>query len=270
MTKILVGLALALMTPFTATALPATCLPSPLPATPIPPTFTLEMFFFSDHARGTIWRQACQDGSGQVAVLIRLTAVTANPFVCTVSALIVQGGIQRDGTLATSTSGFPTICGDLFAPTTVVLLSSVAQPDYDETAAFTLIYDGTVATSVEIPATAPPPPPAGLPTVIVVATGCTTCRPGDTLTLQMLITNPGAPMRVELKTGARLPGGAVVSILGRHEEEVVGSGLTVIPLFALVLPAGIPAGAYAIEAALLEPELGVTLSRSSLPLTLLP
>ena len=34
-----------------------------------------------------------------------------------------------------------------------------------------------------------------------------------------------------------------------------------IPLFAgFVLPAGIPAGAYAIEAALLEPELGVTLA----------
>jgi hypothetical protein len=269
MIKILVALALALMTPFTATALPATCLPSPLPATPIPPTFTLEMFFFSDHARGTIWRQACQDGSGQVAVLIRLTAVTANPFVCSVNALIVQGGIQRDGTLATSTSGFPTVCGDLLVPTTVVLLSSVAQPDFDETAAFTLIYDGTAATSVEIPAAAPPPP-AGLPTVIVVATGCTTCHPGDILTFQMLITNPGAPMLVELKTGARLPGGAVVSILGRHEAEIIGSGVTVIPLFALVLPAGIPAGAYAIEAALLEPELGVTLSRSSLPVTLLP
>lgn len=152
-------------------------------------------------------------------------------------------------------------------PTTVVLLSSVAQPDYDETAAFTLIYDGTVATSVEIPAAAPLP---GLPTVIVIATGCTTCHPGDMVAFQMLITNPGAPVLVELKTGARLPGGPVVSILGRHGEEVIGAGITVIPLFALVLPAGVPAGSYAIEAALLEPDLGVTLSRSSVPLTLIP
>ena len=54
-------------------------------------------------------------------------------------------------------------------------------------------------------------------------------------------------------------------------EETIPPGVTVIPLFAgLVLRAGIPAGAYAIEAALLEPELGVTLSRSSVPLTVMP
>jgi len=78
-------------------------------------------------------------------------------------------------------------------------------------------------------------------------------------------------MLVELKTGARLPDGSAVTILERHEEEMIPTGVTVIPLFAdLVLPAGIPAGAYAIEAALLEPTLGVTLSRSSAPLILMP
>jgi hypothetical protein len=61
-------------------------------------------------------------------------------------------------------------------------------------------------------------------------------------------------MLVELKTGARLPDGSAVTILERHEEETIPTGVTVIPLFAdLVLPAGIPAGAYAIEAALIEP-----------------
>ena len=78
-------------------------------------------------------------------------------------------------------------------------------------------------------------------------------------------------MLVELKTGARLPDGSAVTILERHEEEMIPSGVTVIPLFAgFVLPAGIPAGTYAIEAALIEPVLGVTLSRSSVPLTLMP
>jgi hypothetical protein len=37
-----------------------------------------------------------------------------------------------------------------------------------------------------------------------------------------------------------------------------------------VLPGGISAGSYAIKAALLEPELGVTISRSSVALTLGP
>ena len=63
----------AALTPFIAEALPLGCLPSPLPATPIPPTYSLEFHFFDDRALGTIWRQACTDGSGEVAVLIRLT-----------------------------------------------------------------------------------------------------------------------------------------------------------------------------------------------------
>lgn len=114
-----------------------------------------------------------------------------------------------------------------------------------------------------------PPPP--VLAVTVHPLGCTTCRPGQTLGFELQVTNPGAPMLVELKTGAKLPGGGMVSILGRHEEERLPSGVTVIPLFAgFVLPDGIPAGAYAIEAALLEPELGVTLSRHSVGLTLQP
>ena len=71
------------------------------------------------------------------------------------------------------------------------------------------------------PSPAAPPPPARPPLAVVVATGCTTCHPGDTLGFELHVTNPGAPMLVELKTGARLPGGGVVSILGRHEEEIL-------------------------------------------------
>ena len=109
------------------------------------------------------------------------------------------------------------------------------------------------------------------PTLAVHALGCTTCHPGGTLGFEVHITNPGGPMLVELKTGARLPDRSTVTILERHEEETIPPGVTVIPLVAgLVLPAGIPAGAYAIEAALLEPALGVTLSRSSVPLILMP
>ena len=109
------------------------------------------------------------------------------------------------------------------------------------------------------------------PTLAIHALGCTTCHPGETLGFEVHITNPGGPMLVELKTGARLPDRSTVTILERHEEETIPPGVTVIPLFAgLVLPAGIPAGTYAIEAALLEPALGVTLSRSSVPLTLMP
>lgn len=122
--------------------------------------------------------------------------------------------------------------------------------------------------TINVPAGSVQPP--GPPTLLVVATGCTTCHAGNPLALELHVTNPGAPMLVELKTGARLPGGAVISILGRHEEELLPSGTTVIPLLSLPLPAGVPLGTYTIEAALLEPEFGVTISRHSVPLTLGP
>jgi hypothetical protein len=78
-------------------------------------------------------------------------------------------------------------------------------------------------------------------------------------------------LRRSLKTGARLPDGSAPTIPGRYVEEVIGSGATVIPLFAgFVLPPELPAGAYPIEAALFEPRRGVTISRHSVPLTLGP
>lgn len=81
--------------------------------------------------------------------------------------------------------------------------------------------------------------------------------------------HPGPPILVELKTGARLPDGSAVTLLGRYVEEP--SGVTVIPLFAGVpLPDGFAAGTYAVEAALLELELGAHISRHSVPLALGP
>jgi hypothetical protein len=255
-------------------ALPSTCLTLPLPTVPLSPNFSLQLFSGEGHASATIWRQPCQDGSGQVAVLLRLTPETEGPHVCSFRALIVQGGIQLDGTFATSAGGsppFPTFCEGLFVPTTVILLSAPNQPRYDEQAAVTLIYTGPPTTSVDIPAAAVPPPLPAPPTLTVHALGCTACHSGNTLGFEVHITNPGGPRLVELKTGARLPDGSAVTILGRYVEETIASGVTVIPLFAgLVLPSGIPTGTYTIEAALLEPELGVTIGRHSLGLTVGP
>jgi hypothetical protein len=70
-----------------------------------------------------------------------------------------------------------------------------------------------------------------------------------------------------LKTDARLPGGSDPTIPGRYFREAIGSGATVIPLASC--GRRVPAGAYPIEAALLEPGRGV-ISRHSLPLTLGP
>ena len=115
------------------------------------------------------------------------------------------------------------------------------------------------------------PPPTDTLGVAVVALGCTSCRPRHTLGFEVSVFNPGAPLLVELKTGVRLPDGQIVSLRGRHEEVLLPNGVTVIPLFSgFVLPEGIPPGFYVFEAALLEPVLGVTLSRGDAEVLLAP
>lgn len=89
---------------------------------------------------------------------------------------------------------------------------------------------------------------------------------GHGLGFALHVANPGPPVLVELKTGARLPDGSIVTILGRHAEGVIGSGVTVIPLVPrFVPPAAPPPGTYVTEAAVLEADLGVTISRHSVP-----
>ena len=107
------------------------------------------------------------------------------------------------------------------------------------------------------------------PSLTVQALGCTTCHPGNTVGFQVEIINPGPPILVELKTGARLPDGSVVPI--QDEEGVLPTGVTVIPVFTgLVLPAAVPPGIYAIEAEILDATLGVTISEDSAALIVAP
>lgn len=91
-------------------------------------------------------------------------------------------------------------------------------------------------TAVEIPAAAGSPPLAGPPTLTILPLGCITCRTGHGLGFALHVANPGPPVLVGLKTGARLPDGSIVTILGRHAEGVIGSGVTVIPLVPRFVP----------------------------------
>jgi hypothetical protein len=129
-------------------AWPATCFQS-LPATPLAPSYTLDLLFYGDHARMQIWRQACQDGSGQTAVLGRLTAVTTTPFVCTIYFVIVQNSVQIEGQIFNASGTF---CDDLFVPTTVILTEKYGEVEFNELGAFTLFYDSSTTTSVDVPA----------------------------------------------------------------------------------------------------------------------
>lgn len=238
------------------------CLPDPLPA-PTAPVFTRDVQKFSEQMHLDVWRVPCDKS---FALLMKVTPLSDGPFLCQSDFSILQGGAPFAVALAdASTPGF---CDQLLAPRTFSLVTTA--PAFDVAAALTILFDSLSGVSrflaLEVAVAVPPP------TVTVRALGCTTCSPGDTLAFDVRITNPGGLIVVELKTGARLPEGSTVTILGRYVQLTLRAGVTeVIPLFSgFVLPPGFPPGAYTIEAALLEPDLGVPFGRHSLTLTLVP
>jgi hypothetical protein len=238
------------------------CLPNPLPA-PTAPVFTRDVQKFSEQMHLDVWRVPCD---GSYALLMKVTPLTDGPVLCEFDFSILQGGAPFSFALADASA--PGFCGPLLAPRTFSLVPK--PPAYDVAAPLTILFDTLTGPSrfvaLEVAAVVPPP------TVTVRALGCTTCHPGDTLAFDVRITNPGPQLVVELKTGARLPDGSTVTILGRYVQRTLEAGATeIIPLFSgFVLPAGFPTGAYTIEAALLEPDLGVPFARNSVTLTLLP
>ncbi len=137
--------------PESADALPSNCFTGSLPTTPQDPSYTLELFHgSSDRAHLVLWRQACPNVAGETAVLVRITPVTAGPFVCSVDFVIVQNSVQFDARIITIT-GSP-FCGDLFVPSTFLLVEGFSQPAFNEAGAFRLIYEGSTVASVDVPA----------------------------------------------------------------------------------------------------------------------
>jgi hypothetical protein len=265
MTRLLAALAVVSTVLFAtpAFAVIQRCLPNPLPP-PTAPVFSRDVQRFSEQMHLDVWRVPCD---GSFALLMKVTPLSMGPFLCESDFSILQGGAPFEFALADAFA--PAFCAPLLAPQTFSLVPK--QPAYNIAAPLTILFDTLSGMSrfatLEVAAAVPPP------TVTVLALGCTTCQPGDTLSFVVRIDNPDGLTVVELKTGARLPDGSVVTILGRFVQKALGAGVSeTISLFpSFVLQAGaFPAGAYTIEAALLEPDLGVTISRHSVTLTLLP
>jgi YVTN family beta-propeller protein len=96
-------------------------------------------------------------------------------------------------------------------------------------------------------------------------TGCLTCSAGDRFTVEVRIVNPGTTeVPTEMKIGVRLPSGVPVNLMGKHLEVTLAAGQDrTVTVLDITLPAGLPPGTWTFEGALLEPELGATLSRSA-------
>lgn len=131
--------------------------------------------------------------------------------------------------------------------------------------------NGLSRTASFVQAVAPAASPPLLPslTVEVVASACTTCHSGETVAYHMAFTNNGPPFVAEVKGGARFPDGTILPLV--NTVTTIPSGASTLPLVpSQALPAGLPTIDLGIEAAILEPHLGVTLSRHSTTLHLLP
>jgi hypothetical protein len=120
-----------------------TCLPAPLPSSPRPPVFTMQAASFREPLRFDVWREPCKDNSGLIVPLIRATPLSSTPFVCSSAFTVIQAGTQYDIQLSnSSTSSFSSFCNDLFVPTTFLIAQSSFDPQFDDTQAFQLIFEG--------------------------------------------------------------------------------------------------------------------------------
>jgi hypothetical protein len=245
---------------------PPTCLPT-LPTAPSAPLFTLDVTADGDQIHLEIWRQPCQDGSGQLAVLIRATPTSLAPYLAGGFFTIIQDGHQIGGRLRSHTSTTESFGTDLLSPTTLVLTEALGSPTtFTEEDTFVLSWQGSPEVELEIPAQSPPPP-----VVHIVMTGCNPCKIGEFAKLHLHVTNPGPARFVEVKAGSHSPDGVTTFVfLGRYVERHIPSGESDIDIPELFLPASLPFGTYTIEAALLEPDFGTTLSRHSMTANLNP
>jgi hypothetical protein len=253
------------LTPSPAHADGTGCLPAPLPSTPLPPVFSRDVQRAGEQSHLDLWRQPCP-GGGWI-VLLRVTPITSGAFICDFSFTLVQGPSQFDILLTNQDETFG-FCDSLFVPETFYVAPD--GPDYDPQQAFTLLFDTVTGSprfaALQVAAAGPATPP---PTITVVATGCSPCRGGQFVGYVMNITNPGPVMAVELKAGARFPDGSILALVNTLATLPNGSlALTLVPVQAL--PAVVPSVDLLVEATILEPKLGVTLSRHSVPLHLSP
>ena len=263
------------------------CVPLPLPSGPgANQSFSMTVQYGDDSLRATLWRQRCQD-SEDVVLLLRAAPVSPSSLLCA-SRWFLEQDLSRfevsfRSRIAPAEEGpEPPFCSTIYGPVTVVVeasgLWSGEAATFAPTDDFFVLYLGAtenenryVAYRIEIPYPLPelPLPVSSAPSVAIVATGCSPCRPGQVVGYRVDVTNPDVPLRAEYRGGARLADGSILSFVQTSVTIPHGaSTLALVP--ALTLPAGLKAQEVYVEAALLEPGLGVTIARGRVKLQLLP
>ena len=265
MKRLLLAYGFVMVATLAEASVPSRCLPT-LPTMPGASAVAFDVAAGDEQFHLEIWRQACQDGSGQLAVLMRATPTSPGPYLSGASFTIIQGESRMEVRLRRNTETTESFGADLWAPTTLVLTEAAGSPTFTEEDTFLLVWDGAPDAQIEIPAAGPQPR-----VQVVIADDCNPCQGGRVTEASLRFSNPGPARAIELKTGARFPDGVTsVTILGRYTELTLPAGNTEMLLFRAAVPVGATPGSYAIEAAILEPDFGVTLSRHSATLQIMP
>jgi hypothetical protein len=255
---VVIGCSLLLGLAGEAHAISAGCLPGGLPATPGPDAVGRAFAWFDEVFRGDVWRVACADNPNQIALLLRITPLNSTPFICSSSFTLVQAGQQIDPVILQTPSS-SSFCTDLLVATTFSL-ERRGGPPFDPKGAFTLAHDSDIVRTLDVPAGGGAPELG----ITVVSTGCNPCRAGQIATFHIHTVNPGAPLGVDLRAGLEMPNNASVALFDLCTVTVVESGEHDIPLLSIIVPGNVPNGTYTVEAAILDPIFGATLSRHSL------
>jgi len=159
----------------------------------------------------------------------------------------------------------PDLLGSTVSLIRLIVINSALQPTNPVATCAPSQFAFSYRTDVrwEIWGTPPIGPPPAPPSITVLATGCTTCHTGDLMAFIARLVNPGPSVNVQVKGGARLPDGSIIGALGHDYEATLTAGQTLDIPIAQNFPTPAVAAAIdvTIEAAILEPELGVTISR---------
>ena len=268
--RIVLALLLALVLPVAAEAVTDGCLPL-LPTTPTPPVVAENVSWGfgspSDRLRFEIWRQPCLDGSGD-ALLLRASPLAPGPgYFCDSNLADPPRGPSVRycrGEDLQNPSGY---CNGLYIPKTFLLdVEPSGGVLFNESRAFTLVGVGSPESfQIAVPAsgTTPPPQPH---------------RPGPRLHDMPPRRHARLPGRDHQSWPADPRGAedgrAPTRWLGRDDPGRRGGA----PhrrdrdsaVHRLRAPGSGPSGSLRIEAALLDPALGVTISEDSAAFTVAP
>jgi hypothetical protein len=132
------------------------CVPAPITTTPSGPSWTFEVQTgAAARLRGTAWRKPCAGNDAQL--IVTLQPLQGTPFVCGSEVEINLGALRTDDIFldVNPNDGVGTsFCGNLAATTSFVLHEFDSGFNFDDDAAFTLVFESDFGpdASLAIPA----------------------------------------------------------------------------------------------------------------------